>query len=112
MNFLHHKKTQDQKIDFNKKRPFFRRMGRDVHVDWFLNVLFSTITMIVLVVMGFLLRSSFNTNLTAEKKAVVSKDNSISDNIALDKILEKYNKRVSTRTALIQNYLGPNDPSI
>jgi hypothetical protein len=112
MKFLHHKKTQDQKIDFNKKRPFFKRMGRDVHVDWSLNVLFSTIVMIVLVIMGFLLRSSFNANLNAEKKAVVSKDNSVSDNIALDKVLEKYNKRASTKAALIQNYIGPNDPSI
>jgi len=112
MKYLHHKKNQDQKNNFGNQRPFFKRMGRDVHVDWFLSVIASVIIMIILVVMGFLLRNSFNVNINAEMKVPVVKDNSVTDNITLDKILDKYNKKAAKRASLIQNYLGPNDPSI
>lgn len=112
MKFLHHNKNPNQKNNLVSRRPFFKRMGRDVHVDWSLSVIFTVIAMIVLVVMGFLLSNSFNDNLNAEMKTLIVKDNSANDNMALDKILDKYDKKAEKRESLIQNYIGPKDPSI
>ena len=112
MKFLQHKKKQVLNNNLINQRPFFKRMGRDVRVDWSLSVIFSFIIMIVLVVAGLLLGKSFDVNLNAEKKAILTKDNSANDNIILDKVLDKYDKKLSKRELLIQNDVGPSDPSI
>jgi hypothetical protein len=112
MKFLHPKKKQNLNNNLVNQRPFFKRMGRDVHVDWSLSVISAFIIMVVLVVAGLLLGNSFDVNLNAEKKAVLIKDNSANDNITLDKVLDKYDKKLLKRELLIQNYVGPSDPSI
>lgn len=105
-------KISSQKVSVGKKRPFLKRIGRDVYVDWGLSVFAVVIITLLLVFFGYKESELFYKNLNGETKVSVTKDSSNIDTKALDTVLDKYQERKLINNDLLRSYVGPQDPSI
>ena len=105
-------KTKNDNNDLNRKRPFLKRNGRDVHVDWTLSVIVAVLIAIGSVAFGYKIKADFFNNLKTEKTNISSKDTSNIDTKTLDRVLAGYEDKVRRREDLQRNYIGPADPSI
>jgi hypothetical protein len=112
MSFFNIFKLGSQKVNIGKKRPFLKRIGRDVYVDWTLSVITAFAVAIILVFLGLREKSLFMENLGAENKVITTKDSSNIDTKVLDAVLNRYEERVLRGEDLMRGYVGPQDPSL
>lgn len=105
-------KISSQKVAVGKKRPFLKRIGRDVYVDWGLSVFVVVIITLLLVFLGYRESELFYKNLNGEAKVAVPKDSSNIDTKALDSVLDRYQEKKLRNEDLFRSYVGPQDPAI
>lgn len=96
----------------NKKRSFFRLIGRDPHVDWLLSILVSFVMVVVFIAIGVEKYFSYEKIINDQVSVAKTKDSTIIDVKALDIVLGKYDERARLRNELIRQYVGPSDPSL
>jgi uncharacterized membrane protein len=98
--------------DLNRKRPFLKLIGKDVHVDWILSVIVSVLIAIALVVLGFYAKNNFHNTLQNEKTNTPSKDASSIDTKTLDRVLNRFSEKKVKREEYLNNFTAPADPSL
>ena len=106
------KTSKNNKGATNSKRPFFNRIGRNVHVNWTLIIIFSFIMLITSVSLGVLKYFSFDASLEEQITANNRADNNSIETKSLDELLLKYENISKHRSEILKNYVGPRDPSI
>jgi hypothetical protein len=112
MKFFNKKAVSDLGPGPAKPRSFWRRMGRDPHVDWLLSVVASLLVMITFASIGLMKYLSYDQNLKEQVSATKFKETTTIDTKTLDIVLGRYDERARLKEELIRGYSGPKDPSI
>lgn len=105
-------KLSSKKVEIGKKRPFLKRIGRDVYIDWVLSVIVAVLVAGALVFLGLREKNLFISNLSNETKKISPKDTSNIDTKALDAVLDRYNEKSLRKADIIRSFAGPPDPAL